>query len=201
MRNVHTRLYPCGRRSTHGQMFPFWKRDSKRRAKRAEWVGFLREQHALALADAYSAEVEDPEAREAEEAAICVAQDAAIRARMEQVHAAIRARMEQMHAEQALHSMRQQWLARMGAGTLFWENLGVDTWTLSRVDVMTCYDPRTMCEVYDFIEQTVFSVVIDRAAQHWVLLDAHYTRIVELPYEAASLDNLQAIANVLARIA
>ena len=190
MRHVHTRVDPVGRRSVHGGLFPTYKRAAKRRAKRQEWVGFLREQHALALADTHSAEVEAREAREAEDAAYCAAMDAQADREYE-----LQVRQD------ARIAMRQRWLGRMGKGTLFWENPCVDEWFLSRVDVVEYYDHEVGCEGSEFATTTVFALYLDRVTQSWKLFDSNRDWMCEVPFEEASLDGMQALANALARLA
>lgn len=190
MRNVHTRIDPVGRRSAHGGMFPTYKRAAKRRAKRQEWAGFVREQRALAQADSHSAEVEAREAREAEDAAFCAAMDAQADREYE-----LQVRQD------ALIAMRQRWLGRMGKGTLFWENPCVDRWFLAQVDVVEYYDHEVGCEGFEFAPATMFALSVNRTTQQWELFDVTQDRVEKVPFEEASLDDMQALANALARLA
>lgn len=197
MRNVHTRFDPVGRRSVHGGMFPTYKRAAKRRAKRQEWVGFLREQRALALADAYSAEVE---AREAEEARV-IAHWGEVDAQWE------RAELERQ-AARALESRREQWVRRFGVGTLVWEADGRhDNHTLSTVCLAIECDEDGYDHTWAYLLPLAV-VHINRDAWVWQILlndslshsDPGYRVAVEAPFTDASLEQMQAAAYTLVRL-
>lgn len=183
MPNTYTRYDPVGRRSRHGGMFPFWKRAAKRHAKRAEWAAFLREEAALARADAHSLRV------------LTVEQEREVDDSLE-IEARIRG------------ERNERWLSQLGHGTTFWEHyprdVNPDTWLLGRVEhdpyedeYYCCFECNGRLPFASWGVRPLAVVSIDRAALQWVI---SYEPPIEgcpetrLEYAQHSLEQVQVAA-------
>jgi hypothetical protein len=128
----------------------------RRQGGKREWASFLREQDRGLLAELHSAQVEK---REAEYAAM-----------YEWVRKELAAQDEYEEDRRRRVRMNDQWLKRLGEGTLVWQPERRESWTLCRV----CYsepDAWYDGDGPDWYTSTLAQITLSRELFAWVVTD------------------------------